>query len=159
MRNSGERRLSIKETIFLFLTFVVEFFILSIYWRIFFLKDQCEPMPIYEYRCDDCRKRSSLLLRSFQEKVRPICPFCGSRKLRRIFSRFAMVRSEEDRLERLADPSKWAGLNENDPKSMIQWAKRMGKEMGDEMGENVDQMMEEELEKEATSSDNEPPEE
>ncbi len=69
-----------------------------------------------------------------------------------------MVRSEENRLERLADPSKWGGLDESDPKSMIRWAKRMGKEMGEEAGEDFDQMLEEEMEKEASSEEEPPPE-
>jgi hypothetical protein len=64
-----------------------------------------------------------------------------------------MMRSEEDRMERLADPSQWGGLDENDPKSIMKWAKRMGKEMGDEMGEDFDQMVEEEFEKEASGSE------
>lgn len=87
-----------------------------------------------------------------------MCPHCGGNQLRRIFSRFAMGRSEEDRMERLADPSRWGGLDENDPKSMIQWAKRLGKEMGEDMGEDFDQMVEEEFEKESSVSDESPDE-
>ena len=56
-------------------------------------------------------------------------------------------------MERLADPSQWGGLDENDPKSVMNWAKRMGKEMGEEMGEDFDQMVEEEFEKEALGSE------
>jgi hypothetical protein len=52
-------------------------------------------------------------------------------------------------MEALADPSSFAGLDENDPRSIAQWAKRMGKELGEEAGEDwdemVEQMMEEEL--------------
>lgn len=87
-----------------------------------------------------------------------MCPHCGGNQLRRIFSRFAMGRSEEDRMERLADPSRWGGLDENDPKSMIKWAKRMGKEMGEDVGEDFDQMVEEEFEKESSGSDESPDE-
>jgi putative FmdB family regulatory protein len=110
-------------------------------------------MPIYEYRCEDCKRRSSLLLRTLNEEARPVCPTCGGRKLKRIFSRFAMVRSEEDRMERLANPSNWSGLDENDPKSMMAWAKRMGKEMGEDVGEDFDAMMEEEMERGGSSPD------
>lgn len=109
-------------------------------------------MPIYEYRCHDCRKKSSILLRSFDDKALPVCPFCGGKSLDRLFSRFAMVRSEEDRLERMADPSQWGNVDENDPKSVMRWAKRMGKEMGEEMGEDFDQAIEEEFEKEASNT-------
>ena len=54
-------------------------------------------------------------------------------------------------MESLADPSKWGGLDEKDPKSMAKWMKRMGKEMGEDMGEDVDQMVDEAMEGERAS--------
>ena len=51
-------------------------------------------MPIYEYGCTACRKRSSALLRSWSEPDPP-CPHCGKPSLRRLVSTFATVRSEE----------------------------------------------------------------
>ncbi|MCJ7813136.1 zinc ribbon domain-containing protein [bacterium] len=110
-------------------------------------------MPVYEYRCGDCQKRSSIFFRSLQDKIRPVCPFCNHGNLNRIFSRFAMVRSEEDRLHRLADPSRWGSLDESDPKSIAQFTKRMGKEMGEEMGDDFDQMVDKELETDKMSPD------
>ena len=50
-------------------------------------------MPIYEYRCGNCRKRSSALLQSFASP-NPECPHCGQEKLERLVSTFATVRSE-----------------------------------------------------------------
>ena len=58
-------------------------------------------------------------------------------------SKFAAPKSEEARLESLADPSSLGGLDENDPKSMARWMKRMGREMGEDLGEDFDQAMEE----------------
>jgi hypothetical protein len=65
-------------------------------------------------------------------------------------SRFARVRSEESRLDALADPSSFGDLDENDPASVARWAKKMGKEMGEDMGEDFDQMVEEAMEEEAS---------
>jgi hypothetical protein len=64
-------------------------------------------------------------------------------------SRFTRVRSEDDRLDALADPSALGGLDENDPKSVAQWAKKMGKEMGEDLGEDFDEVMEQAMEEEA----------
>ena len=50
-------------------------------------------MPIYEYRCEDCQKRSSALLPSYSAPD-PACPHCGKKRLRRLVSSFATVRSE-----------------------------------------------------------------
>ncbi len=99
-------------------------------------------MPIYEYVCQSCRKKISLLALN-RESFSAKCPKCESTDLQRIMSRFAAVRSEESRLESLADPSKWGDLDENDPQSMVKLMKKMGREMGDELGEDYDQLIEE----------------
>ena len=108
-------------------------------------------MPIYEYRCNDCGKISEFLLIKTDETFIPQCKLCKSKKMSRVLSRVRVIRSEESRMESLADPSKWGGLDEKDPKSMAKWMKKMGKEMGEEMGEDVDQMMDEAMEEERTS--------
>jgi len=66
----------------------------------------------------------------------------------RVLSKVKVIRSEESRMESLADPSKWGGLDERDPKSMAKWMKKMGKELGEDMegmDEEVDQAIEEEM--------------
>jgi len=108
-------------------------------------------MPIYEYRCNDCGKISEFLLIKIGETFVPQCKRCKSKKMTRVLSKVRMIRSEEGRMESLADPSKWGGLDEKDPKSMARWMKRMGKEMGEDMGEDVDQMVDEAMEEERTS--------
>lgn len=105
-------------------------------------------MPIYEYHCQECNKRVSLLILNPSTYGRPKCPKCGSEKLERLMSRFRTVQSEEKRMERLADPSSFAGLDENDPAAVARWAKRMGKELGDEVGEDFDQMVDQSIEEE-----------
>lgn len=108
-------------------------------------------MPIYEYRCEDCKKISEFLVIRRDERFIPQCKKCKSKKMTRVLSRVRVIRSEESRLESLADPSKWGDLDEKDPKSMARWMKKMGKELGEDMGEDVDQMVEEAMEEEMTS--------
>ena len=108
-------------------------------------------MPIYEYRCEACGKISEFLLIRTDEKVTPQCKRCQSKKMARVLSRVRVIRSEESRMESLADPSKWGGIDEKDPKSMAKWMKKMGKELGEDMGEDVDQMVEEGMEEEMAS--------
>ncbi len=65
----------------------------------------------------------------------------------RLISRVKVLRSEESRLESLADPSKWGGLDENDPASVARWMKKMSREMGEDLSsEEVDQMVDEAME-------------
>ncbi|GAC1641163.1 MAG: hypothetical protein NVS9B11_08420 [Candidatus Dormibacteraceae bacterium] len=49
-------------------------------------------MPIYEYQCKACGKRSSALLSSYTSPD-PICPQCGKPSLVRMVSTFATVSS------------------------------------------------------------------
>lgn len=78
------------------------------------------------------------------DAFKPSCKFCRSEDVEQLFSRFASPKSEESRLESMADPSKLSGLDENDPSSVARWMKKMGKEMGEDFGgEDIDQLAEE----------------
>lgn len=99
-------------------------------------------MPIFEYICNQCGKKLSFLVLNRNTFV-PKCNRCESTDVRKIMSRFRAVESEESRLDKLADPAKWGDLDENDPKSMVKFIKKMGKEMGDELGEDYDQLVQE----------------
>lgn len=100
-------------------------------------------MPIYEYRCRECRGISSFLILNVEAPFTPECKHCGSPGLDRVLSRVHVRLSEETRLERLADPGTWAGMDENDPKSVAKVLKRMGQEMGEDFPGEVDAMVEE----------------
>ena len=99
-------------------------------------------MPIYEYRCADCGKRPSIFFKSLTAvETSPACPLCGGHHLTRLISRTAQVLSEDSRLDRMSDGD-LSDVDENDPKSMARWAKKMGQQMGgDELGEDFDQVV------------------
>ena len=61
----------------------------------------------------------------------------------RVMSRFATVKSDDARLESLADPTQYGDLDENDPKSVARFMKRMGQEMGEDLGDDLDAAMDE----------------
>jgi hypothetical protein len=78
------------------------------------------------------------------DSFQPVCKYCKGENLEQLFSRFAMPKSEESRMESLADPSSFSGLDENDPSSVARWMKKMGKELGEDFGgEDIDQLAEE----------------
>ena len=100
-------------------------------------------MPIYEYLCHHCQRRVSLLWRSFAdiETKAAVCPRCGGTHLTRLISRVAVVRSEESRLDDLADPSALGGLDENDPKSLARFMRKMAAETGEDLGPEFNEVV------------------
>ncbi len=98
-------------------------------------------MPIYEYRCADCRKRTSVFVRSMSTAVRPRCEHCGGRKLARVMSRVAVVRSGGEPLDDF-DERMLADVDEQDPRSVARWARRMRDELGEDMGPDFDEAIE-----------------
>lgn len=100
-------------------------------------------MPIYEYRCMDCRRRVSIWWRTFSEaaQAEAICPRCGGGNLDRLLSRVAVVRSEESRWDSLEDPAAFGDLDEDDPRSLGRWMRRMSTEMGEDLGDEFDEVV------------------
>ena len=103
-------------------------------------------VPIYEYRCRDCGKKSQFLTLSAGAALEPVCRYCGNKNMTKLVSRVAVFRSEDSRLESLADPSKLSGLDESDPASMARWMKKMGREMGEDLGEGFEQEIDQAVE-------------
>lgn len=99
-------------------------------------------MPTYDYRCLDCRKRSAVR-QSYAEygRVPVACPHCGSTNLKRLISRVRVLRSDDSRLDSLADPSGWGDIDENDPRSMARAMRRMGDEMGEDLPQEFDEVV------------------
>jgi putative FmdB family regulatory protein len=100
-------------------------------------------MPIYEYRCGNCKRRVNIFFRTFAAATSetPLCPNCSSDRLTRLVSRVATVKSEDARLDAMADPSSLGDIDENDPKSLARFMRKMGGEMGEEMGPEFDEMV------------------
>lgn len=101
-------------------------------------------MPIYDYRCQGCHRRISLLFQTYAAADTATCPHCGSQDLSRLITRFAVMKSEERRLDDLGDGGDFGDLDENDPRSVARWARRMGDEFGEDLGpeyhDMIDQM-------------------
>jgi putative FmdB family regulatory protein len=98
-------------------------------------------MPNYEYRCIDCKYIFEIFL-SYQEYGSQTvnCPKCESSQLKRIIKPVRVARSEEDRLESLADPEQLAGLDDN-PHALGKMMRRMSRELGEDMGPEFDEVV------------------
>ncbi len=100
-------------------------------------------MPIYEYRCNNCERVVSILVRGFSGTPDVSCTFCGSKNLRRLMSRFSVLKTDHDRMgDVLEDDALVKGLERNDPGALAEWSRRMGQEGGTVPGPEFNEMME-----------------
>lgn len=101
-------------------------------------------MPIYEYYCYDCTKRVNVFFRTMSaaSDEAAACPTCTGRRLRRLVSRVRMLRSEESRMESMADDaSLMSGLESEDPRALAGFMRRMSDEMGEPLDPEMSEVM------------------
>ncbi|MBI4307575.1 MAG: zinc ribbon domain-containing protein [Chloroflexi bacterium] len=96
-------------------------------------------MPIYEYRCQACRRKVSILVRSFSAPVSPACERCGSHDLVRLVSSFAVVRSDRGSGDDSSLDDALGDVDERDPRSMARAMRRIGEESGEDLGPEFDE--------------------
>ena len=92
-------------------------------------------MPLFEFRCGACQKRFTFLTGVVAEEAAPHCPQCQSADLSKIMSRFSRGRSDDARLDAVADSLESQDFD--DPKALRRFAREMGQQMGAESGEDL----------------------
>jgi putative FmdB family regulatory protein len=98
-------------------------------------------MPTYVYRCLECKKRFEIFLTYDEYGTKSVvCPHCQSERVQRRIGRVRFARSEESRLDNLADPSALEGL-EDDPQALGRMMRQMSHEMGEELGPEFDEVV------------------
>ncbi len=89
-------------------------------------------MPIYEYKCQDCGRLTSVFVKSMNGEVEAACRHCGGTKLSRAVSGFAYHKSEATILADYgAEPKRVEDYR--DPRQIGRWVERRFEEMGEEL--------------------------
>jgi len=117
-------------------------------------------VPIYEYRCHDCRRRVSIFFRSVAAASAPQCPRCGGTNLERLFSRVVVRRGSARSGHEVADDA-WdagddagdvgespfdlgdvPGLDDDaDPREIARWTREMSASLGEPLDPELDQAL------------------
>jgi putative FmdB family regulatory protein len=99
-------------------------------------------MPTYDFICNACGNRFDIFLTYAEYGKTPVhCAHCKSADVRRRMTKVRIAKTEEGRLESMAeDFSGFEGL-ENDPKALGRMMKKMGRETGEELPAEFDEVV------------------
>jgi putative FmdB family regulatory protein len=99
-------------------------------------------MPTYDFLCNKCSQRFDVFM-TFAEygKKTVACAHCGSRDVRRRMTKVRIAKSEESRMDSMAD--EFSGMEdlENDPQAMGRMMRKMGKEVGEDVPPEFDEVV------------------
>jgi putative FmdB family regulatory protein len=97
-------------------------------------------VPIYEFKCGECARLSSVFTRSIGSSPNAECRHCGSKNMERVISGFAYHRSEQDILRDYgSEPKRLEDYK--DPRQIGRWAERKFDEFGVEMPKEAREMI------------------
>jgi putative FmdB family regulatory protein len=99
-------------------------------------------MPTYDFICNNCNQRFDVFL-TFAEygKKKVSCTFCKSKNVRRRMTKVRIAKSEDSRMESMADDFSGIEGLEDDPRAMGRMMRKMGKEMGEELPPEFDEVV------------------
>jgi putative FmdB family regulatory protein len=99
-------------------------------------------MPTYDYICNTCHQRFDIFLSYSEYGVKQVrCSNCNSIDVKRRPPRVRMLRSEESRMEGMAD--EFSGIEglEDDPQALGRAMRKMGREMGEDLPPEFDDVV------------------
>jgi putative FmdB family regulatory protein len=97
-------------------------------------------MPIYEFKCRDCDRLTSIFVRTPGAEHEAACHHCGSHNLSRLISGFSYHKSEQTILQEYgAEPKRLEDYR--DPRQIGRWVERRFDEMGEELPEHTRKMI------------------
>ena len=99
-------------------------------------------MPTYDFICNACNQNFEVFL-TFAEygKKTVTCAHCKSKNVRRRMTKVRIAKSEDSRMESMADDFSGIEGLEDDPKAMGRMMRKMGKEMGDGLPPEFDDVV------------------
>lgn len=99
-------------------------------------------MPIYEFKCGDCGRLTSIFVRSVSAEYQAACSHCGGANVSRAVSRFAYHKSEQTILEEHGIPGPNARPEDyKDPRQIGRWVEKKFDEYGMELPQQAREMI------------------
>ena len=98
-------------------------------------------MPIYEYRCQSCQRKFSMLNRSFSEIKDPVCAHCGTAGGTRLISQVTVIKDAGEFMSGMPSWESMSDFDEDDPSSVADMLRRMKDETGEDIGPEGEEML------------------
>lgn len=99
-------------------------------------------MPTYDFICNACEKRFDVFMTFSEYGNKPVnCEHCGSDKTRRRMTKVRIAKTDESRLESVANDFSGFESLENDPKALGKMMRKMGGEMGEDLPAEFDEVV------------------
>jgi putative FmdB family regulatory protein len=98
-------------------------------------------MPIFEFRCNQCGKKFASLVGMTADSGELECPHCSGTSAEKLVSRVARYRTEDQRVDEMADRLENMGEPES-PTEAREMVREMGRAMDDDMADEMEEMYE-----------------
>jgi putative FmdB family regulatory protein len=99
-------------------------------------------MPLYEYKCNACGKINTALIIKAQEEEGLQCGNCQSSDLQRVLSRFALHKTEAQRVNEFDPRATREDSFYKDDRNVGLWAKKRMKQLGVDLGASFGETVE-----------------
>ncbi|MEY2818805.1 MAG: FmdB family zinc ribbon protein [Chloroflexota bacterium] len=100
-------------------------------------------MPTYDFICNSCQKRFEVFLTYSEYGKKTVhCEHCNSADVRRRMTKVRIAKTNDNRLESMADELNDLEGLEDDPAAFGHMMRKMGKEMGEELPVEFDEVVE-----------------
>jgi len=99
-------------------------------------------MPIYEYRCNQCKREFSELILNLERVHKIKCQYCHSRNLTKLVSSFRVHQTEESRVAGFDTTRPKGDEFYKDSRNVGLWAKKRMRELGVDLGSKMDEIVE-----------------
>ena len=96
-------------------------------------------MPLYEYQCRQCGRINTALILKPREEEKLQCGRCRSPELDRVLSRFALHKTEAQRVDEFDTRSQRNDSFYKDDRNVGLWAKKRMKQLGVDLGSGFDE--------------------
>jgi len=99
-------------------------------------------MPTYDFICNSCNQRFDVFM-TFSDygKKAVLCTHCNSENVRRRMTKVRIAKSEESRMESMAENFSGFENLEEDPKALGEMMRKMGNTMGEDLPPEFDEVV------------------